>query len=75
MDGHTYSNADAQKVGILRQNTRINTSSLNEFLGYDLFLLGENTLNFNKQFGSHTVNVVGGYSEQSYRQHNVQAGA
>ncbi|MBB4601660.1 TonB-linked SusC/RagA family outer membrane protein [Hymenobacter luteus] len=75
MDGHTYSNADAQKVGILRQNTRINTSSLNEFLGYDLFLLGENTLNFNKQFGDHSINVVGGYSEQSYRQHNVQAGA
>ncbi|GAB3237435.1 TonB-dependent receptor [Hymenobacter seoulensis] len=75
MDGHTYSNADAQKSGILRQNTEINTSSLNEFLGYDVFLLAENTLNFNKTFGDHTINALGGYSEQSYRQHNIQAGA
>ena len=75
LDGHTYSNADAQQAGILRQNTRINTSSLNEFLGYDLSLLGESTLNFNKQLGDHNVNAVVGYSEQSFRQHNVQAGA
>ncbi|MBC6607648.1 TonB-dependent receptor [Hymenobacter sp. BT188] len=74
MDGHTYSNADAQQSGILRQNTRINTSSLNEFLGYDLFLLGENTLNFNKRLGDHTVNALVGVSEQSLRAHNVQAG-
>ena len=75
LDGHTYNNADAQQAGILRQNTRINTSSLNEFLGYDLFLMGENTLNFNKQLGDHSVNALVGYSEQSFRQHNVQAGA
>ncbi|WP_426058166.1 SusC/RagA family TonB-linked outer membrane protein [Hymenobacter sp. B1770] len=75
LDGHTYSNADAQRSGILRQNTRINTSSLNEFLGYDLFLMGENTLNFNKSLGDHTINALVGYSEQSFRQHNVQAGA
>ncbi|WP_375437761.1 SusC/RagA family TonB-linked outer membrane protein [uncultured Hymenobacter sp.] len=74
MDGHMYNNADAQKSGILRQNTRIVTSSLNEFLGYDLFLLGENTLNFNKQFGDHSVNALVGYSEQSFRDHRVQAG-
>ncbi|MBJ6111093.1 TonB-dependent receptor [Hymenobacter sp. BT523] len=75
IDGHTYSNSDAQKSGILRQNTRINTSSLNEFLGYDVFLLAENTLNFNKAFGDNHINVLGGYSEQRYRQHNVQAGS
>ncbi|GAB3295994.1 SusC/RagA family TonB-linked outer membrane protein [Hymenobacter tenuis] len=75
MDGHTYSNADAQQAGILRQNTEINTSSLNEFLGYDVFLLAENTLNFNKTFGDHSINALGGYSEQSYNQHNIQAGA
>lgn len=74
LDGHTYSNADAQKVGILRQNTRINTSSLNEFLGWDVFMLAENTLNFNKAFGEHHLNVLGGYSQQLYKQHNVQAG-
>lgn len=73
LDGHTYSNADAQKAGIIRQNTRINTSSLSEFLGNDLFLMAENTLNFNKRFGDHNVNVLAGYSEQSYRQHNVSA--
>ncbi|RTQ48144.1 TonB-dependent receptor [Hymenobacter gummosus] len=75
IDGHTYSNADAQKAGILRQNTEINTSSLNEFLGYDVFLLGENTLNFSKRFGDHSINAIGGYSEQSFRAHNVQAGS
>ncbi|WP_035567078.1 SusC/RagA family TonB-linked outer membrane protein [Hymenobacter sp. IS2118] len=75
LDGHTYSNADAQQLGILRQNTRINTSSLNEFLGYDVFLMAENTLNFNKQFGDHSINAVGGYSEQSFCVHNIQAGA
>jgi len=75
MDGHTYSNADAQQLGIIRQNTAINTSSLNEFLGYDLFLLAENTLNFNKRIGDHGVNALVGYSEQSFQQHNVQAGA
>ncbi|QIX60446.1 TonB-dependent receptor [Hymenobacter sp. BT18] len=73
LDGHTYSNADAQKAGIIRQNTRINTASLSEFLGYDLFMMAENTLNFNKSFGDHNVNVLGGYSEQAYRQHNVSA--
>ncbi|UOQ70234.1 SusC/RagA family TonB-linked outer membrane protein [Hymenobacter cellulosilyticus] len=74
LDGHTYSNADAQKVGIIRQNSEISTASLNEFLGYDLFLLGENTLNFNKRFGNHNLNALGGYSEQSFRSHNVQGG-
>ncbi|UOG76408.1 TonB-dependent receptor [Hymenobacter tibetensis] len=74
MDGHTYSNADAQQAGVLRQNTPIVTASLNEYLGYDLFLLGENTLNFNKRLGDHSVNALVGYSEQSFRQHGVQAG-
>jgi TonB-linked SusC/RagA family outer membrane protein len=74
LDGHTYSNADAQQAGILRQNSEISTASLNEFLGYDLFLLGENTLNFNKRFGDHNINALGGYSEQSFRAHNIQAG-
>jgi TonB-linked SusC/RagA family outer membrane protein len=75
MDGHVYGNSDAQQSGILRQNTRINTSALNEFLGNDVFLMGENTLNFNKQLGDHSVNAVVGYSEQSFQQHNVQAGS
>lgn len=73
IDGHTYSNADAQKAGILRQNTRINTSSLSEYLGYDVFLMAENTLNFNKAIGNHHINALLGYSEQRYRQHNVNA--
>ncbi|NML66568.1 TonB-dependent receptor [Hymenobacter sp. RP-2-7] len=73
MDGHTYSNADAQKLGILRQNTQINTSSLSEYQGYDVFLMAENTLNFNKSFGDHHVNVLGGYSERYYDYHNTTA--
>lgn len=73
MDGHTYSNADAQKLGILRQNTAINTSSLSEYQGYDVFLMAENTLNFNKTFGDHHINVLGGYSERYYDYHNTTA--
>jgi TonB-linked SusC/RagA family outer membrane protein len=73
MDGHTYSNADAQQLGILRQNTQINTSSLSEFQGYDVFLMAENTLTFNKTFGDHHINVLGGYSERYYNVHNTNA--
>ena len=73
MDGHTYSNADAQQLGILRQNTQINTSSLSEYAGYDVFLMAENTLNFNKSFGDNHVNVVAGYSERYQDFHNTSA--
>lgn len=73
MDGHTYSYADAQKLGILRQNTQINTSSLSEYQGYDVFLMAENTLTFNKTFGDHHVNVLGGYSERYFNVHNTNA--
>ncbi|MGI4737988.1 MAG: SusC/RagA family TonB-linked outer membrane protein [Janthinobacterium lividum] len=73
MDGHMYSNADAQQLGILRQNTQINTSSLSEYQGYDVFLMAENTLTFNKTFGDHHVNVLGGYSERYYNVHNTNA--
>ncbi len=73
MDGHTYSNADAQQLGILRQNTQINTSSLSEYQGYDVFLMAENTLTFNKTFGDHHINVLGGYSERYTNFHNTSA--
>jgi len=73
MDGHMYSNADAQQLGILRQNTQINTSSLSEYQGYDVFLMAEHTLNFNKTFGDHHVNVLGGYSERYTDYHNTSA--
>ncbi|WP_223649637.1 SusC/RagA family TonB-linked outer membrane protein [Hymenobacter psoromatis] len=73
MDGHMYSNSDAQQLGILRQNTQINTSSLTEYEGYDVFLMAENTLNFNKSFGDHHVNVLGGYSERYMDYHNTSA--
>jgi TonB-dependent starch-binding outer membrane protein SusC len=73
LDGHTYANSDASRTGTIRQNTPNTVSSLSEFLGYDYFLMAENTLNFTKSFGNHSVNVIGGYSEQRYRQHNVSA--
>ena len=73
IDGHTYNNADAQQNGILRQNTPINTSSLSEFQGYDVFLMAENTLNFNKSFGDHHVNALVGYSQQDSKFHNTNA--
>jgi TonB-linked SusC/RagA family outer membrane protein len=73
IDGHSYNNADAQQEGIIRQNTKINTSSLSEYQGYDLFLMAENTLTFNKAFGDHHVNALVGYSEQDTRYHNTGA--
>ncbi|AMJ65780.1 hypothetical protein AXW84_10325 [Hymenobacter sp. PAMC 26628] len=73
IDGHTYNNADAQQAGILRQNTPINASSLSEFQGYDVFLMAENTLNFNKSIGEHHVNALIGYSEQDTKYHNTSA--
>ena len=75
IDGHTYNNADAQRAGILRQNTPINTTSLSEYQGYDVFLMAENTLNFNKSFGDHHVNALVGYSEQDTKYHNTTAQA
>ncbi|UOQ79072.1 SusC/RagA family TonB-linked outer membrane protein [Hymenobacter sp. 5516J-16] len=72
---HTYANVDAQKTGIIRQNTEITSASLNEFLGYDTYLMAENTLNFTKTLGENHINALVGYGVQSYRQHNVQAGA
>jgi TonB-linked SusC/RagA family outer membrane protein len=75
IDGHTYNNADAQRAGILRQNTQINTTSLSEYQGYDVFLMAENTLNFNKSFGDHHVNALVGYSEQDTKYHNTTAQA
>lgn len=71
LDGHVYSNSDAQRAGIIRQNTAINTSFLSEFQGYDVFLLTENTLNFTKSLGDNHINALVGYSEQRYRQHNT----
>ncbi len=73
LDGHTYSNADAQQNGTIRQNTPIITSSLSEFVGYDVALMAENTLNFHKSFGESHVNAVAGYSQQRYLQHNISA--
>ncbi len=75
IDGHTYNNADAQQLGVLRQNTPIITSFLNEFQGYDVFLMAENTLNFNKSFGEHHVNALAGYSQQDTKIHNTNAHA
>ncbi|GAB2707874.1 SusC/RagA family TonB-linked outer membrane protein [Hymenobacter frigidus] len=72
---HTYANVDAQKTGIIRQNTEITSALLNEFLGYDTYLMAENTLNFTKALGENHINALVGYGVQSYNQHNVQAGA
>lgn len=75
LDGHTYSSADDQKGTQIRQNTTPPVSSVSEYLGYDYFLMAENTLNFTKSFGDNHFNVVAGYSEQRYRQHNINAQA
>lgn len=48
-------------------------SYLTENRGDNVFLIAENTLNFNKNFGENHVNAVVGYSEQSRRNTNALA--
>lgn len=50
-------------------------SFLSENRGDNVFLIAENTLNFNKAFGDNHVNVVLGYSEQTRRNTNTFAQA
>ena len=50
-------------------------SFLTENRGDNVFLIAENTLNFNKAFGENHVNLVVGYSEQSRRNTNAFAQA
>ncbi|MBC6992310.1 SusC/RagA family TonB-linked outer membrane protein [Hymenobacter sp. BT491] len=52
------------QAGGLRMNEPVRPAELFEGRGDRLFLLAENTLNFQKSFGNHNVNAVVGYTEQ-----------
>ena len=68
-----YTDRDARRFGRISQNAPTDPSFLTENRGDNTFLLAENTLNFNKRFGDHGVNLLLGYSEQ--RGKNTNAGA
>ena len=68
-----YKDRDARRFGRISQNAPTDPSFLTENRGDNTFLLAENTLNFNKRFGDHGVNLLLGYSEQ--RGKNTNAGA
>ena len=60
-----YTDRQARLSGRISQNApNDDPAFLRERRGDNTFLLAENTLNFNKRFGDHGVNVVLGYSEQ-----------
>lgn len=59
-----YTDRHSRISGRISQNAPSDPSFLDERRGSNIFLLAENTLNFNKRFGDHGVNVVLGYSEQ-----------
>ncbi len=68
-----YTDRHSRISGRISQNAPSDPSFLDERRGDNSFLLAENTLNFNKRFGDHGVNVVLGYSEQ--RNKNTYADA
>ncbi len=59
-----YTDRHSRISGRISQNAPSDPSFLEERRGNNIFLLAENTLNFNKRFGDHNINVVLGYSEQ-----------
>ena len=68
-----YTDRHSRISGRISQNAPSDPSFLDERRGDNTFLLAENTLNFNKRFGDHGLNVVLGYSEQ--RNKNTYADA
>ncbi|WP_196954684.1 SusC/RagA family TonB-linked outer membrane protein [Hymenobacter guriensis] len=59
----------------LRMNEPTRPSQLFESRGERVFLLAENTLNFQRTFGKHNVNAVAGYTEQKNTIRNTVADA
>lgn len=59
-----YTDRQSRISGRISQNAPSDPSFLDERRGSNIFLLAENTLNLNKRFGDHGINVVLGYSEQ-----------
>ena len=74
LEMHLYADKDARKEGRIRLgDPDIGQTYLAENRGTQRTFLIENTLNFNKRFGDHSVNAVVGYSEQTYNSDNTGA--
>ena len=71
LDALDYADRSFRRPGIISYNAPQEPGYLTENRGDNLFLIAENTLNFNKAFGENHFNAVVGYSEQ-YR-HNTNA--
>ncbi|MDO7873301.1 TonB-dependent receptor [Hymenobacter sp. ASUV-10] len=67
LEMHLFADQDARKGGAIRLgDPDVDQDFLYQNRGTAKTLLVENTLNFNKRFGSHSVNALLGYSEQKY---------
>ncbi|OON69296.1 hypothetical protein B0919_08365 [Hymenobacter sp. CRA2] len=65
---HAFHDQQKRKYGVWRQNDITQLSNFGENQGNELFGMAENTLTFDKSFGDHNLTVVGGYSQQRFRQ-------
>ncbi|MBX0292320.1 TonB-dependent receptor [Hymenobacter sp. HSC-4F20] len=63
------------QAGGLRMNEPVRPAQLYESRGERIFLLAENTLNFQRTFGNHNVSAVAGYTEQKNTIRNTIADA
>ncbi|MBX0289298.1 TonB-dependent receptor [Hymenobacter sp. HSC-4F20] len=67
LEMHLFADKDARREGRIRLGDPDEGQTyLFENRGTQRTLLVENTLNFNKRFGDHSVNAIVGYSEQKY---------
>ncbi|MFD2720474.1 SusC/RagA family TonB-linked outer membrane protein [Hymenobacter monticola] len=74
LEMHLFADKDFRKEGRIRLgNPDTGETYLFEGRGTQRTLLVENTLNFNKRFGDHSVNALVGYSEQTYNFNNATA--
>jgi TonB-linked SusC/RagA family outer membrane protein len=68
MEYHGYHDQEKRQYGLTRYSGDVaNPSYYAENQGNELFGMAENTLTFDKSFGSHNVTAVAGYSQQRFR--------
>ncbi|WP_460500026.1 SusC/RagA family TonB-linked outer membrane protein, partial [Hymenobacter agri] len=76
LEVHDYNDKNARREGYIRLGeSSPNTTYLFENRGTATSTIVENTLNFNKRFGEHSVNALVGYSEQATYVNNATANA
>ena len=65
---NAFHDQQKRQYGVWRQNDATTPSYFGDSQGNQLFSMAENTLTFDKSFGEHNLTVVGGYSQQRYRE-------